>query len=1084
MKKKYILLCIVFILNFLVYGQGLTCDQSEPFCADNAALVFPNTANGSNAEFGPDYGCLFDQPNPAWYYLQIGQDGDLDIQISQNTQQDFSGAGLDVDFICYGPFNSTSNCSNLTALNTIGCSYSVDPVENFTINNAVAGEIYILLITNYSGNPGFISLEQTNSSSGGAGSTDCSIVSTINYCDGEIASLDGTNTNGVTYSWYQNGIPLAETGPVLNNVVAPSAIYFVEKFNSSGGLIEEETFNVVFNSVPLANPVIDYTLCDDSTVDGFTEFDLSTKDAEVIGLQTDVTVTYYESQANADAGTGANTLPNLFTNTTINSQTIYVRIENNNNTTCYDTTSFNLAVVPLPQATQPTDIVVCDDFSNDGIEIFDLTSQSGIIVGGQTGVTVTYHETPFDAISGLLPLTSPYSNNISNPQTIYARVEDDITACYVTTTFQLLVNPLPSVIVPTALNACDDNSDGLENFMLTDKITEILNGQTGVTVTFYDTLGNAQSGSGNGELTIPYENTFLSETLYVRLENDITGCYNTTTLDINVNQLPTPQTPLPIELCDDVSPGDGVEVFDLIIREADIINGEPDVSATYYETSADAELGTGSITDPTMYTSTSSQQTIYVRVTNNSTGCYSIVELELVVLPLPDVIAIPDLIECELNTDNIFDFDLESKTDEILNGQNPAQFVVTYHNTLGDAQTGSSALVSPFTNVTNPQQIFVNITNTTTGCDISTVSFNIEVQESAVANMPVNDYVICDYLDENDGIGQFDLTTQDVEIMGPTQTTGFTVTYYESLANAEAGVDQIPTLYENLSGNPLVIYARVDNDNTTCYETTMLTLLVELRPIFDIENSYIYCVDSPGGVVTTVFAPVIDTGLNILDYSFVWVETGDPALVLGTNSSFVPPQAGSYEVLVINLSTGCEETATTQVIQSSPPDVEATVTTLAFADVHVIEAIAIGDGEYEFSLDGGPWVTNSPNTNSYTFTDVSLGEHEITARDINGCGESSVMVMVMDYPLFFTPNGDGYHDTWNIVGISNQVDAKIYIFDRYGKLLKQLSPTAIGWDGTFNGADLPSSDYWFIVNYREPSDDIQKEFKAHFTLKR
>ncbi len=214
------------------------------------------------------------------------------------------------------------------------------------------------------------------------------------------------------------------------------------------------------------------------------------------------------------------------------------------------------------------------------------------------------------------------------------------------------------------------------------------------------------------------------------------------------------------------------------------------------------------------------------------------------------------------------------------------------------------------------------------------------------------------------------------------------------------------------------------------------------------------------------------------------METGDPAFVLGINSSFVPPQPGSYEVLVINQTTGCEETATTQVVQSSPPDVEATVTTLAFAEVHVIEATATGDGEYEFSLDGGPWVTNSPNTNSYTFTDVSLGEHEITARDLNGCGESSVMVMVMDYPLYFTPNGDGYHETWNIVGISNQVDAKIYIFDRYGKLLKELSPTAIGWDGTFNGADLPSSDYWFIVNYREPSDDIKKEFKAHFTLKR
>ncbi len=89
MKNKYILLCIVFMLNFLVYGQGLTCDQAEPFCASNAALVFPNTSNTGNAEVGPNYGCLGTQPNPAWYYLQIGQSGDLFIEISQNEQQDF-----------------------------------------------------------------------------------------------------------------------------------------------------------------------------------------------------------------------------------------------------------------------------------------------------------------------------------------------------------------------------------------------------------------------------------------------------------------------------------------------------------------------------------------------------------------------------------------------------------------------------------------------------------------------------------------------------------------------------------------------------------------------------------------------------------------------------------------------------------------------------------------------------------------------------------------------------------------------------------------------------------------------------------
>ncbi|WP_053969865.1 T9SS type B sorting domain-containing protein, partial [Mangrovimonas sp. ST2L15] len=78
------------------------------------------------------------------------------------------------------------------------------------------------------------------------------------------------------------------------------------------------------------------------------------------------------------------------------------------------------------------------------------------------------------------------------------------------------------------------------------------------------------------------------------------------------------------------------------------------------------------------------------------------------------------------------------------------------------------------------------------------------------------------------------------------------------------------------------------------------------------------------------------------------------------------------------------------------------------------------------------------------------------------------------------------NDTWQIYNINTQVNAKIYIFDRYGKLLKQLSPTGEGWDGTYNGELMPSSDYWFTVEYTEPgeSNGETKILKEHFTLKR
>jgi gliding motility-associated-like protein len=105
-------------------------------------------------------------------------------------------------------------------------------------------------------------------------------------------------------------------------------------------------------------------------------------------------------------------------------------------------------------------------------------------------------------------------------------------------------------------------------------------------------------------------------------------------------------------------------------------------------------------------------------------------------------------------------------------------------------------------------------------------------------------------------------------------------------------------------------------------------------------------------------------------------------------------------------------------------------------------------------------------------------------RDTYNCNELIYEITVIDYPKFFTPNNDGYNDTWNLYGMQDQLDAKIYIFDRYGKLIKQISPNGTGWDGTLNGEPLGTNDYWFTVEYTEPTDSVKKIFKSHFTLKR
>jgi gliding motility-associated-like protein len=171
------------------------------------------------------------------------------------------------------------------------------------------------------------------------------------------------------------------------------------------------------------------------------------------------------------------------------------------------------------------------------------------------------------------------------------------------------------------------------------------------------------------------------------------------------------------------------------------------------------------------------------------------------------------------------------------------------------------------------------------------------------------------------------------------------------------------------------------------------------------------------------------------------------------------------------------------VVPAIPPGNRGYTVNSSFSSSQTITVNIEGYGapDYQYSLDDGPRQTSN------VFVNVSLGTHTIHVWDGKGdiaysCEELVIeLVETINYPYYFTPNGDGIHDTWNIVGLANKPGTRIYIFDRYGKLLKQISSTGAGWDGTYNGSQMPSDDYWFTVDYEEGT---MKQFKAHFALKR
>ncbi|MGG7035363.1 MAG: choice-of-anchor L domain-containing protein [Flavobacterium sp.] len=221
---------------------------------------------------------------------------------------------------------------------------------------------------------------------------------------------------------------------------------------------------------------------------------------------------------------------------------------------------------------------------------------------------------------------------------------------------------------------------------------------------------------------------------------------------------------------------------------------------------------------------------------------------------------------------------------------------------------------------------------------------------------------------------------------------------------------------------------------------------------------------------------ILDTELDSNQYGFVWYKENEE-IANEVLNFYEATEEAMYKVEVVDLVTGCKSSSTTEVLKSVAPNtVKAQVATGYFVENAKIVVTASPVGDYQYQLDGGEF------QESNIFEKVDYGNHDIIVRDKGGCAELATTVMVVDYPRFFTPNGDGFNDAWNISVLSDQSDAEIFIFDRYGKLLKQIIPAGTGWDGTLNGEPLPADDYWFVVNFTE--NGIKKTFKSNFSLLR
>lgn len=855
------------------------------------------------------------------------------------------------------------------------------------------------------------------------------------------------------------------------NVISPVETIYVRIENSTDATCNATgTFDIIVAPAPQTVVLQDLELCDFAN-DGVELFDLTVNEPVIIAGQAQGTpaaplnylITYHTSPA--DALTGVNPImnPDAYGNTS-SPQTIFVRVESDLTSNCFNADmSFEIALVAQPVYNVVDDMVVCDDVTNDGVDIFDLNSQEVGILNGQDPAlfNVEFYETLADAQSGTNAIIDEANyQNTSSPQTIYVRIVNSVNSLCDDSTgsFQLVVNALAIANPLPDVEVCDDPSnDGLGGFQFDAYTAQVLQAQDPLMfiVSYHESQADADSGA-NPLSTTSYTNISNPQTIYVRVESlENVLCTASTTFNLIINESPTITGAPDLTLCDDPS-GDGVESFDLTQNDATILNGlnPADYTITYSNAS-------GAITSP--YVNVSSPETITVSVENNVTGCSDTTTFDLIVGDVPVTIPAFLIEECDEDGDGAATFILSETTTQITNGQ--VGTLVTFYDAQADALSGVNALNdASYDNTSSPQTIYYRIEFTATGC-FAMGDFTIEAVDAPIAIVP-NALESCD---NGNGTATVDVSLASAEVT--TGQVGSTVVYYLNQADADSQVNGITGNFDYSSDTTLIV--RVDDDNTDCFSFTTLDLIFNELPAPSLLDQYVLCLDEVGNLVN---GPVtLDTGLNNTDYSFEWSLDG--TAIAASTASIDVSEGGDYEVIATNVVTGCSNNETTNVRISSVPDVyDIDITTDPFDKDHQVIVTAEGPDQYWFRLDDGPYVNNG------TFNNVEPGPHTVTIAERSGCGEIVVDIFVFGYPDYFTPNADGIHDTWNIVGGDRLPGTVLYIFDRYGKLIKQLDVAGPGWDGNYNGQPLPSTDYWFKIEYA--FDGVQREASGHFAMKR
>ena len=739
------------------------------------------------------------------------------------------------------------------------------------------------------------------------------------------------------------------------------------------------------------------------------------------------------------------------------SQTIYVYNKPGNNPNCFDEKSFTVTILPKPTVIASNDVAICPNvptkLSASGADTYTWSPATGL--SSTTGDTITANPsstTTYTVIGTLANgcfskdevVVSVFSNPIvsaGSNQTICEGESVNLTATGAgtytwspaiglssTSGATVSANPTQTTIYTvtgTSSDGCISTSQVTVNVTPKPEIivtgnTTICNGSsTQIAVSGADSYTwSPATGLNTTTGNLVTANPTVTTTYTVIAQNG--NCSITDKITITVNENPTPI----------ISSND---------TDGQICEGETITLTSNYTT---GNVWSNASTNQSITVNTSGTYSLEV-TQNNCTVKASNFMVQVNQNPILN--AIVNEPACDINEDNLYNKNLTEINEQII--ANSENFNFTYYDNLTDANSGLNSL-SPINNYnlgSLPKRIWVRVENPSTLCYSVTTADFIQGNVFFLQNNS-NKINSCDNEgDVFDGKTNFNLT-QFENYFSNDSTVSYS--YYETEVGATIGSnsDKIstPTNYINTNAFDQIIYVRIDK-NGFCPKLAKINLHVYKTP---------YSNELPEEITICENQTItLDAGSSFKTYQ--WNTTP-----IQTTQSIPVHEKGTYKVRLESFD-GCFYEQSVEVLQADIP----VITNIFSGEDYIEIQVSGGKPPYEYSLDGIVW------QKSNRFEYLQPGEYTVKVRvtsDSGYCEGVSEYTTVLSIPNTITPNNDGINEVWKFKYFDLFPDAKLQLFDRYGKLLLESAKISeVKWNSIYLGRKLPTGTYWYVIQLNE-----------------